>query len=258
MWLLLGAFLLAAVALAAGYVAFRRMGDAEQRSYIDELDDHAYDVDLDTPQRLEYFALLDAAKEGKASANVLMVGLLNRAAAALPFVEMVERDRPRLHKLHRHSYVPTSVLDELVVSEHELQAEVEDVRAEAERLKPGWGREIFSQAWHIARKRRAEAAHAAAVGRAQRGAGSWSQSATHLSLGLPLPLGIRQEHLIVNFEPQACTIIVGSHNPRRLELEQPVRPDDCSWSIGEDGLQIVLAKLAPAMWKGPHKAASAS
>lgn len=256
MWLLLLALALMIASVAAGVVAYRRMGEAEQRTYIDELDDHAYDVDLDTPQRLEYFKLLDAEKEGKGktSPNVLMVALLNRAAAVLPYVEMVERDRPRLHKLHRHSYVPASVLDELVASEHALQAEVEDVRAEAERLKQGWGREIFAQAWHIARKRRAEAAQASAASQARGAVGSWSQSTTHLSLGLPLPPGIRAENLIVNFEDQACTIIVGSHNPRRLELEQLVRPEDCSWSVREDGsLQIVLTKLTPAMWKGPHR-----
>ncbi|KAG8470344.1 hypothetical protein KFE25_008765 [Diacronema lutheri] len=253
--MLLFAIALAAVAVSFAWVAIRRLRDDERRTHIDELDDYAYQFDLDTPQRLEYFSLVNARKEGKEapSTNTLMVALLNRAAAVLPYVERVERDRPRLHKLHRHSYVPTSVLDELVASEHELQGEVEDVRAEAERLRAGWGREIFAQAYHIARKRHAEAMHAA--GQAQRGAGSWSQSGTHLTLGLPLPPSIRRENVIVNFEQQACVIIVGGHGPRRIELERPVKPDECHWSVRDDGtLQIVLEKEASGMWKGPHKA----
>lgn len=250
------AIAIALVAVVVGYVITRRMAEAESRSYIDELDDHTYDVDLDTPQRRDYFTLLEAEQEGKVSPNALMVALLNRAAAVLPSVEVLERDRPRLHKLHRHSYVPANVLDELAATEFALQQEVEEVRAEAERLRPGWGKEVFQQAWQIARKRKAEAAAAAQAAQSHATkAGSWSQSGTHMSLGLPLPLGVTAEHVQVVFEAQTCVVIVGTHSPRRLMLEQPIKPADCSWSVRDDDstLTIVLAKATPGLWKAPHK-----
>jgi hypothetical protein len=247
---------IALLAIGAGVLIMRRMAEAERRSYIAELDLHSYDVNLDTPQRRNYDELLEAESEGNATTNALIVALLNRAAAVLPYVEKVERDRPRLHKLHRHSYVPTKVLDELMSTEFELQHEVDQVRAEAERLRPGWGTAIFAQAWRIEAKRRAEAS--AAAGQRQRGAGSWSQSPTHMSMALPLPEGVTAAHVQVQFERETCLIIVGSHNPRRLHLEQPVKPDDCSYDIREDDntLTVLLAKETPAMWKAPSKAAS--
>jgi hypothetical protein len=252
--LLLLAFVVALVAVVVGYLAYRRIDEDEDRNYLPDLDDHTYDVDLDSPQRQEYTRLLELEKEGTATPNMLMVSLLNRAAAILPYVEMVERDRPRLHKLHRHSYVPTNVVDELTASEFELQHEVEEVRAEAERLKPGWGSAIFPQAWQLARKRREAQIQMAAQGRAPGGGGNWSQSNTHMSLGLPLPPNIRPDNVLCNFEKQAVIIVIGSHNPRRLDVEQEVKPDECSWTVREDNtLQIVLAKKEAGMWKAPHK-----
>lgn len=269
--LLTFAFVLTVGAIAVGVFAMRRMARDEERSYVDELDNEQYDVDLDTPERQQYAQLLEEEAEGKATPNQMVVGLLNRAVALIPHIERVERDHARIPRMHRAGYVSGTTLSGLQVTHHELKAEVEDVRREAERLRAGWGKEVFAQAYHLVRKRRGEVPARANGGEqppSDARAGTWTQTPDEMSLKLSMPPPCQREHVKVQFEPETIIIaLVGVNKPpMRILTEARIKPAECRWEL-EPGvvpsaaggqarpatLVIVLAKETRGMWRNPHR-----
>jgi len=238
------ALTLALGAVLAAWFMWRQSAAEEERSFIPDLDSDEYNVNVHTPEKEAYLELLEEEQAGKTTPNQMVVGLLNRAIALVPVIERVEHDRPRMHRVHKHSYIPTSALEDMTAVEHELSAEVEEVRAEAERLREGWGRQIFAQAFHIVRKKRME----------NRPTGRWAQTQQDLKLGLPLPGDVTVDAIAVKFEREACTVTMGERKPIEFRLEAPIKPEECSWAVVEQNhLEITFIKETPAMWEAPAK-----
>mmetsp|Transcript_25918 Transcript_25918/g.86875 ORF Transcript_25918/g.86875 Transcript_25918/m.86875 type:complete len:268 (+) Transcript_25918:87-890(+) len=244
------AALLALGALVLGALLLRRSFLDDARSYIDDLDTFQYGLTLDTPARQHYLALKE---EGGANGNQLSVALLNRAMAVLPCVEKIERDHRRAQHLARKSYVPRQLVREIEGAEGEVHDEVLDIRAEADRLRPGWSQEVFAQAYQLLRRRRAEAAARSAAGSGpvpQRW--SWNQSEKTLALAIPIPPGV--ERLAVAFEAQACTVSFDGR-PMRLPLHSRITPSGCQWRRQEDNgehvVHIWMEKDKPGPWERP-------
>jgi len=150
-----------------------------------------------------------------------------------------------MHRVHKHSYIPTSALEDMTASEHELSTEVHAVQAEADRLREGWGQQVFAQAFHIVRKKRAE----------NRPTGRWSQTQQELKLGLPMPEGVALDAVTVKFEREFCTVSLGEQRkPIHFHLEAAVKPDECTFAMHEQKLlEITLVKEEPGMWQGPAR-----
>lgn len=237
--------------LIGGYAFYVEQKNAS-RSRIDELDDEAFvNVDLDTAERETYDKMSEAHAEDprRVSSDQLCGALLRRAMAVVPYIERVERDRPRLHRLSTHSYIPQSMLDEMEEAEALLEQEIKEVQADAERLRAGWGRAIYAQAYDIVRRQRASsgqeqppplapqqqpqqqqaaqpsapsataqapkaAAASAAPAKADADADasppfSWSQTAEEVELSVRVPEGTRPKDVRVTFGVQSCTVKVG-------------------------------------------------
>lgn len=270
------------IALAiGGYVWWREQLHATT-SYVDELDDKSYiDLDFDTAERETYAKMAEAYAEDprRVSNDMLSGALLRRAMAMVPHIERVERDRPSVHRLSQNSYIPFSIVDELMEAETLLDGEIKEVQAEAERLRPGWGRAVYAQAYDIVRRQRAEAqregeraappakpaaakpaAPLAAEGAAADGAStppfSWSQTTEEVELAIRVPAGTHKKDVSVQFGTQTCTVRVsGSGAPPVMggRLAHKVNADECTWSLVGDGearkLHVTLFKQQAAEWR---------
>lgn len=142
--------------LIGGYLWWQEQHRAST-SYIQELDDQAYmDVCLDTPERETYDKMAAAFEEDprRVSNDMLSGALLRRAIAIVPYIERIEKDRPSVHRLSKNAVIPFSIVDELMEAETLLELEIKEVQAEAERLRPGWGRGVYAQAYDIVRRQR--------------------------------------------------------------------------------------------------------
>ena len=88
--------------------------------------------------------------------RALPLALLERAKADIPRIEQLEKDHPRMARLHAKGLLPMGVWEQLLDAEAMMDTEVNSVQAEAERLQKGWGAGVFSQAYQMLRKDREE------------------------------------------------------------------------------------------------------
>jgi len=137
-----------------------------------KLDDKEYNFDL--PEEVDKYDELRGTKEAKENKSVsqpcaahpqpdaararrrsvLPMALLRRAMADIPRIEQLERDHPRMARLHTRGLLPFGLWEQLLEAEQLMDREVQEVQAEAEKLQKGWGQGVFGQAYQELRKQR--------------------------------------------------------------------------------------------------------
>jgi len=166
----------------AGYV-FLIVDRRTEAQVVDEpelfetLDDKNYDFEL--PEQIDTYE--DMRLEELTDKRALPMALLERAKADIPRIEQLERDHPRMARLFQKGLLPFCVWEQLLEAENLMNAEVNSVQAEAERLQKGWGAGVFSQAYQMLRKDRDDELRAEA---AARDAATLTLSFTKLSGGV--------------------------------------------------------------------------
>jgi len=166
----------------AGYV-FLIVDRRTEAQVVDEpelfetLDDKNYDFEL--PEQIDTYE--DMRLEEPTDKRALPMALLERAKADIPRIEQLERDHPRMARLFQKGLLPFCVWEQLLEAENLMNAEVNSVQAEAERLQKGWGAGVFSQAYQMLRKDRDDELRAEA---AARDAATLTLSFTKLSGGV--------------------------------------------------------------------------
>jgi hypothetical protein len=286
------AVLVTLLCMAIGAYYYWREQQLAEHSFIDELDDTAYmDVDLHTPERELYDKMSAAFIEDppRVTRDQLSGALLRRAMAIVPYIERVEKDRPSVRKLSQNNYIPFSIVDELQEAEGLLEQEIKDVQADAENLRPGWGRGIYAQAYDIVRRQRQQAEtdegaskpslaarkpeasgaaaptaptatpaapSAASAPAADTPPFAWSQTSDELELTLSVPAATKPKDVRVKFGVQSCSISIGGAAPVLSgRLAGKVNVDECTWTLSGDGaqrkLQVTLFKQAAVEWAMP-------
>jgi len=149
----------------------------DEPELFETLDDKNYDFEL--PEQIDTYE--DMRLEEPTDKRALPMALLERAKADIPRIEQLERDHPRMARLFQKGLLPFCVWEQLLEAENLMNAEVNSVQAEAERLQKGWGAGVFSQAYQMLRKDRDDELRAEA---AARDAATLTLSFTKLSGGV--------------------------------------------------------------------------
>jgi len=185
-------------------------------------------------------------------------------------------------KLSKNGYISAVVVEEVAEAEGLLEAEIKEVQAEAERLRPGWGRGVYAQAYDIIRRQRAqvEAEEEEARARGKAGAAaptpvaaaaaakpaasalstasaagdistapalSWSQTVEEVEVAIAVPPGTRPKDVSVQFGTQSCVVRIGGKEAKPVlsgTLLFKVTADECTWSLmGEGGARKLQVTL---------------
>jgi len=133
----------------------------ENSELFDAIDDKTYDFEI--PIEVDNYEDLRASEP--TDPRELPMALLKRAMADIPRIEQLERDHPRMARLFQKGLLPFGLWEQLMEAEQLMDQEVHSVQAEAEKIKPGWGQGVFSQAYQMLRHQREEEVRAAAVER---------------------------------------------------------------------------------------------
>ncbi|KAJ1839201.1 translocation protein Sec66, partial [Coemansia sp. RSA 2703] len=100
------------------------------------------------PERDIYFSLVKLQKQSPelVSTEALMAALLRRAMTDIIRMVELQGNKATLAALVKSGAMSEEYLHQFNASDNEKDAELMSVAQEAERLKPGWGRTIFSSA----------------------------------------------------------------------------------------------------------------
>ncbi|KAJ1722275.1 translocation protein Sec66 [Coemansia erecta] len=100
------------------------------------------------PERDIYFSLVKLQKQSPelVSTEALMAALLRRAMTDIVRMVELQGNKATLAALVKSGAMSEEYLHQFNASDNEKDAELMSVAQEAERLKPGWGRTIFSSA----------------------------------------------------------------------------------------------------------------
>jgi Preprotein translocase subunit Sec66 len=93
------------------------------------------------------------------AAKILAQALMKRAIADIPIVTHIQKESAGMNKLYSQSMCSVNQWRAYQAAEAMVSAEVEDVRAEADQLEPGWAGVIWRQAmqYHNVLKQKHEA-----------------------------------------------------------------------------------------------------
>merc|ERR1712024_60671 len=78
--------------------------------------------------------------------RVLAQALMKRCIADIPLVTHIQKESPGMNKLYSQSMCSVKQWKSYQAAEALVSGEVEEVRAEAEDIEPGWSQTIWRQA----------------------------------------------------------------------------------------------------------------
>ncbi|KAJ3057353.1 translocation protein S66 [Rhizophlyctis rosea] len=88
--------------------------------------------------------------ETETGLKLLTTALMKRAMSDVQRAWKIRDEKPPLQGLVKQGIVGDDLWENLTTAEQELDAEIQDVMAEAELYKEGWGKAIFQEASQIA------------------------------------------------------------------------------------------------------------
>jgi len=171
--------------LAIGFVMYRqRKARAETEDFFTQLDGEKFNLKLPAAVD-EYYAIKEKAieqgwtpgqkVEGPAATasgpqRVLAQALMKRCIADIPLVTHIQKESPGMNKLYSQSMCSVNQWRSYQAAEAMVTAEVDEVRAEADEVEPGWSGVIWKQAmqYHHMLKQRHEMESKAAAAAAEK------------------------------------------------------------------------------------------
>eukprot|EP00529_Nitzschia_sp_RCC80_P029630 CAMPEP_0113487248 /NCGR_PEP_ID=MMETSP0014_2-20120614/25410_1 /TAXON_ID=2857 /ORGANISM="Nitzschia sp." /LENGTH=319 /DNA_ID=CAMNT_0000380937 /DNA_START=193 /DNA_END=1150 /DNA_ORIENTATION=+ /assembly_acc=CAM_ASM_000159 len=151
--------LVAAILLGLGYFLYRRRQAAEEDDeFFSNLDGEKFNLKL--PSEVdEYYATKEKCKKagwvpGQSPQNkatdgphkVMAQALMKRAMADIPLVTHIQKESNGMNKLYAQSMCSVKQWRTYQAAEAMVSAEVDEVRAEADEIEPGWSQVIWRQA----------------------------------------------------------------------------------------------------------------
>uniref|UniRef100_A0A6U3U3N1 Uncharacterized protein n=1 Tax=Ditylum brightwellii TaxID=49249 RepID=A0A6U3U3N1_9STRA len=171
-YLLAGAFVFALLWFFIWYR--RKKAQDDSNNFFSELDGEKFNLKL--PAAVDEYYEVKAkceeagwepgqgAGQGAAAANangphrVLAQALMKRCIADIPIVTHIQKESPGMNKLYSQSMCSVKQWRSYQAAEAMVSAEVDEVRAEADEIEPGWSQVIWRQAmqYHNMLKQRHE------------------------------------------------------------------------------------------------------
>jgi hypothetical protein len=102
--------------------------------------------------------------------RIMAQALMKRAIADLPIVQHIQKESTGMNKLYAQSMCSVNQWRAYQMAEALVSGEVEEVRAEADEIEPGWSQSIWRQAmqYHNMLKQKHESEAKAAMEQAQK------------------------------------------------------------------------------------------
>lgn len=171
------------IALLWFFFYYRKNKDqADSEEFFSNLDGEKFNLKLPAAVE-EYYEARAKVEEsgwepgqaaGKTGANangphrVLAQALMKRCIADIPLVQHIQKESAGMNKLYSHSMCSVTQWKAYQAAEAMVSAEVDEVRAEADEIEPGWSQVIWRQAmqYHQMLKQRQEMEQKAMVAQA--------------------------------------------------------------------------------------------
>lgn len=150
------------VAVALYYINYRRnkKKQMEREAFFYDMDGDKFNIKLPSAVD-EYYDVKDkcikagwepgkppknAADAAEGPARVLAQALMKRCIADIPLVTHIQKESAGMNKLYSQSMCSVKQWKTYQAAEALVSAEVEEVRAEADEVEPGWSQAIWRQA----------------------------------------------------------------------------------------------------------------
>jgi len=171
-WYLLG-FAVLIISITAFVIIRQRKARAEAEDFFTQLDGEKFNLKLPAAVD-EYYKIKEKALEqgwspgqkveiGPAAAasgphRIVAQALMKRCIADIPLVTHIQKESAGMNKLYSQSMCSVNQWRSYQAAEAMVSAEVEEVRAEADEVEPGWSQVIWRQAmqYHNMLKQRHE------------------------------------------------------------------------------------------------------
>lgn len=136
----------------------RQKAKEEEDDFFSKLDGDKFDIKLPTEvddyyqikEKCESAGWEPGSKPKTPGANgphrVMAQALMKRAIADIPIVSHIQKESPGMNKLYSQSMCSVKQWRSYQNAENLVSTEVEEVRAEADEIEPGWGGAIWRQA----------------------------------------------------------------------------------------------------------------
>lgn len=155
------AIYLGIVVLIIGLISFliykrrKKNNDDDGHEFFQQLDGEKFNLKL--PDAVdEYYAVKDKIIEGgwvpggqskeAGPTRLLQQALMKRCIADIPLVTHIQKESGGMNKLYSHSMCSVKQWRTYQAAEAMVSAEVDEVRAEADEIEPGWSEVIWRQA----------------------------------------------------------------------------------------------------------------
>jgi len=168
------------IAIISFFIYRKRKKDTEDDGdeFFQQLDGEKFNLKLPVAVD-EYYAVKDKIIEGGWSpgqkdaagpTRVLQQALMKRCIADIPLVTHIQKESGGMNKLYSHSMCSVKQWRTYQAAEAMVSAEVDEVRAEADEIEPGWSEYIWRQAmqYHNMLKQRHEMEQKAAAEQARK------------------------------------------------------------------------------------------
>lgn len=169
--------LLVAILLGVLFFIYKRKSHEDDDEFFDNLDGEKFNLKL--PAEVdEYYAIKDQCLSSgwvpgtppdKANPSnhhrMLAQALMKRAIGDIPIVTHIQKESSGMNKLYSQSMCSVKQWRSYQAAEAMVSAEVEEVRAEADQIEPGWSQVIWRQAmqYHTMLKQKHEMEQKAAA-----------------------------------------------------------------------------------------------
>ncbi|KAJ3109722.1 translocation protein S66 [Phlyctochytrium bullatum] len=98
-------------------------------------------------QKAQYEELSEMySPEDEYGLKILTSALVRRAMVDVQRIWQLREEKPSLQNLVRSGVLGEDMMEKINIAEKELEVEVQDLMAEADMYKPGWGKSIFQEA----------------------------------------------------------------------------------------------------------------
>lgn len=156
----------------------RKATESDGDEFFQQLDGEKFNLKL--PEAVdEYYGVKDKIIEGgwspgqkdaQGPTRVLQQALMKRCIADIPLVTHIQKESAGMNKLYSHSMCSVKQWRTYQAAEAMVSAEVDEVRAEADEIEPGWSEYIWRQAmqYHNMLKQRHEMEQKAAMEQARK------------------------------------------------------------------------------------------
>mmetsp|Transcript_28999 Transcript_28999/g.40747 ORF Transcript_28999/g.40747 Transcript_28999/m.40747 type:complete len:289 (+) Transcript_28999:190-1056(+) len=170
LYLMLLVFLIVAISI---FIYFRSNKKNESDAFFDELDGEKFNLTL--PEAVEEYRQVrekveaagwepgkgpagDPADAANGPHRALAQALMKRCIADIPMVTFIQKESAGMNKLYSQSMCSVKQWRSYQAAENMVSTEVDEVRAEADEIEPGWSQVIWRQAmqYHNMLKQRHE------------------------------------------------------------------------------------------------------